>query len=165
MFHGSSSLMTVSFHLNFVLPLGRFPSISISITLGFFLFHLFRIRNINDAFHRVQTLIVNALFVTASDILCCSGIFYGRGSRQHTLDGSTVRVDRRRRGAYIDDVLVAECDLVADGGVVHALNSLLPRSLSMYARSSRRRHHSRKRGHLFGHRWRPNSWAFDISKK
>ena len=123
----------------------------------------FRICNINVAFHRVQTLIVNALFVITSDILCCSGIFYGRGSRQHTLDGSTVRVDRRHRGAYVDDVLVAECDLVADGGVVHALNSLLPRSLSMYARSARRRHHSRKHGRLFGHR--RHSWVFDISKK
>ena len=108
---------------------------------------LFRIRNINVAFRRVQTPILNALHVITSDVLCCSGIFSGRGSRQYTLHGSTVRVRRRRGRAYVDGVHVSECDLVVKGGVIHAVNSLLPRSPYM-RRSSRRGYRSRKRSHI-----------------
>lgn len=102
--------------------------------------------------------------VLVADILCCAGVFHRRVARYHTLDGSTVGVARRRNGVYADDVRLTECDLMANGGVVHAVNSLLPRALRMYTDTNTRMSHLfRRPRQFFEHMF--SDWGLDLGKK
>jgi len=63
---------------------------------------------------------------------------------EQTVDGHTVSVRRRRGQSTVDGVMIETCDLVADNGIVHAVNTFLPSALRHHLprRAARRRQHS-----------------------
>lgn len=77
-----------------------------------------------------------------SDVLCCAGIFETQwlmGSNEHTLGGSTLRMQRDGTRVTVGGVPIASCDITATNGVVHAVDQpvVLPS----------RNGHGERRGH------------------
>ena len=57
---------------------------------------------------------------------------------ERTLDGHSVAVGRRHGQATVDRVAIQTCDLVADNGIVHAVDSFLPSALRRHLPGGRR---------------------------
>ena len=84
-------------------------------------------------------------------VQCCMGITPLLGRYRRTLAGSRVNMRVSRGVSVVDRVPIAECDLMADNGVVHVVERVLPSATR--ALSGRRRH---RLGQTLGHhlhRW------------
>jgi len=69
----------------------------------------------------------------ADDPVCCSGMFDDILSETRaTLDGSVVLTGRRGDQPIVNQVPIAKCDVMANNGIVHVIERVLPESINKY---------------------------------